>query len=209
MKYSAIIFDLGGVLLPIDFAKAYRHFRKYGIINTESFFNNTTQPGFFQEFEKGLLSEKEFIEEIKKHTHPWVTNERIISAFNKIILDFPKKHFRLLLELSKLYKIYLISNTNVIHYKYFTHKFYSKFRTNFEDLFDDIFLSFNYKLRKPEKEFFLLVLNKHSLDPGEVIFFDDDKNNIRVAENIGITSIHISSSYPLTVAIKEKVLQNS
>ena len=60
---------------------------------------------------------------------------------------------------------------------------------DFFSLFDDIIISANVGLIKPDIKIYEHLLNKHSLNPRECIFIDDQKDNIISAQNIGITSL--------------------
>lgn len=201
MKYKAIIFDLGGVLLPIDFQRCYSYFQQLGIEELDRQFNQAVQSGFLQQFELGLISTEEFLNGIKRLTHQNISDEQIIDAWNKMILDFPEQHYQLLSELKNTYQIFLLSNTNVIHYQYYTEQFFSRFGHRFEELFTKTYFSFRCHLRKPDKAFFQLVLAENVLLPEVVIFFDDDIHNIAAARRLGIHAVHIHSENPLVQAV--------
>ena len=67
-KIKNIIFDLGGVLLDIDFKKSIEAFEKLGIKNFEEMFSQFKTDELFEKLETGKLSEEEFYAAIKKRT---------------------------------------------------------------------------------------------------------------------------------------------
>lgn len=46
------------------------------------------------------------------------SKKEIIDAWNAMIVEFPEENWLLLNELKTKYKLFLMSNTNIIHYNY-------------------------------------------------------------------------------------------
>jgi putative hydrolase of the HAD superfamily len=67
---------------------------------------------------------------------------------------------------------------------------YIKKKMGFENLFDYIFSSSEIGFKKPEKEFYEFILNKikkeYNIQPQEVLFFDDSKENVEIAKELKI-----------------------
>ena len=61
-----IIFDLGGVILDIDLLKGITAMKQLGIGDFENINSKYNQTDAFLDFEKGLISETEFLEKLKK-----------------------------------------------------------------------------------------------------------------------------------------------
>lgn len=59
------------------------------------------------------------------------------------------------------------------------------------DLFDDFCDSRTLCMRKPEPGFYLLACERNGLQPGQVVFLDDIRINIRVAKSLGMDTIHV------------------
>ena len=64
-----IIFDLGGVLLDIDFQKSIDAFEKLGIKNFGDMFSQFKADQLFEKLETGEISETDFYDTIKKRTN--------------------------------------------------------------------------------------------------------------------------------------------
>ena len=90
-------------------------------------------------------------------------------------------------ELSKYYNIYLLSNTNRIHYAVFIKEFeeMTGFKS-FNELFQKAYLSFNIKCRKPDSKAYLHVLKDAGIDAHETLFIDDSFQNIQPAIDVGL-----------------------
>lgn len=185
-KITTIIFDLGGVILNLNQDKTLLNFKRLGLdlehINIDS--------DLFTDFEKGLISEEIFRQILKTKLKENISNEQIDEAWNSMLLDIPVVRLDIIKQLKQNFNIYLLSNTNAIHIKYFINYFAQNHSNeNWNNLFDKIFYSFEIGLRKPDAEIFDFVLKNIGLHPDECIFIDDSKVNIKAAQNLGIHTV--------------------
>jgi putative hydrolase of the HAD superfamily len=87
----------------------------------------------------------------------------------------------MLLKLRKKYKIYLLSNTNAIHFEYAKKHDFEKNGHLLLDYFDDCFLSYKIGLTKPDDELFEYVINEAQIFARETLFIDDSEINVEAA----------------------------
>ena len=146
------------------------------------------QQDFFQQYEKGLISSADFRNVIREKIGRDVADARIDAAWNSFLVSIPTYKLDLLLALRKDYVVYLLSNTNEIHWEWSCeHAFpYKAFRV--EDYFEHIFLSYEMKMAKPDEEIFRKVLDDAGLDPKETFFIDDSETNCLTARSLGIST---------------------
>ncbi len=187
-----IIFDLGGVLLDIDFKKSISAFEQLGIQNFEEMFSQFKADDLFSKLETGTLSEGEFYSAIKKRTTVNISDKEIEDAWNALILNFRKESLDFLEVLSAQYKLYLLSNTNSIHLKYFQQSFTKEIG---KPLLDGYFIKAWYShklgLRKPGAAIFEFVLQDENLNTAETLFIDDTLSNIETAKEMGFKTYHL------------------
>lgn len=185
-KIKAVILDLGVVIINIDQDKTLRAFERLGI-DLEDI--NESMP-IFKQYEKGEMSDEDFIQALKNALKGNATEEQIIKAWNAMILDIPTYRFRLIEKLREHYKVYLLSNTNSIHIKEIK-EYIRQYHPNedWHNTFDKMFLSYEIGLRKPDAAIYEHVLNEVNLKPEETIFVDDSRANIKGAEKLGINCI--------------------
>ncbi|MFI5202938.1 MAG: HAD family hydrolase [Flavobacteriales bacterium] len=184
---KTIIFDLGGVLINVEYMAPIRAFQKLGVEVNESWYAKATQNALFDDFEKGKISPVDFRNEIRKISGVNLTDDNIDSAWNSILLDFPKERMELLLNLKKKYRLFLLSNTNAIHIREFYNILERTFGKNpFPEIFDHCYYSHEMGLRKPDAEIFERVLKNHGLKPGETFFIDDSPQHVEGALKAGI-----------------------
>ena len=183
-----LIIDFGGVLIDLDRQRCIENFAKLGMSNVEAMLDVCHQQGFFLQHEKGLITSAEFRNAIREQIGKVVTDARIDAAWNSFLGSIPTYKLDLLLKLREKYVVYLLSNTNEIHWKWSCkHAFhYKAFRV--EDYFERIFLSYEMKMVKPDVAIFEKLLEETGIDPKETFFIDDSTENCRVAETLGIST---------------------
>jgi putative hydrolase of the HAD superfamily len=190
-----VIFDLGGVILNISPEKTVEEMKKLGISNFDRLYSQLKQNETFDLLEKGMLSEDQFVAEILQHVDKKIEKEKIIEAWNALLLDFPEERIALLDELNKSgrFRTFLLSNTNGIHKKTYNEDLYTRFSKRLEDLFEKAYFSHEIAMRKPDPEIFQYVLRREKLDPPETLFIDDSEVNIAAAERLGLETFHIKN----------------
>jgi glucose-1-phosphatase len=192
-EFKNIIFDLGGVILNIDYTLTEKAFRKLGAANFNEMYSQAKQELLFDKIEKGEISSEEFISRIKTICTGAESEEEIISAWNAMLLDLPGERTVLLKKLQSRYRTFLLSNTNEIHIKAYGDYLSSTFGfRNLEPFFEKEYLSYQIGMRKPDKEIFEHVLKENNLKPHETIFIDDSPQHIKGALEIGIHAVLLS-----------------
>ena len=181
-----IIFDLGGVLYHIDYGITIKAFEKLGIKAFHKYFSQQQQSNLFDRLETGKISDDDFIKEIKVLL-PNCTKEEIINAWNALLIGMPQENIQLLKDLSRKYRLFLLSNTNSIHIKQINKLLYKDYNLkNLEPLFDKLYLSYQIGMRKPNVETFEWVLKDAGILAQETLFIDDSVQHIESANKVGI-----------------------
>ncbi len=191
------IFDFGGVLYEIDPEAAIRALSELSIkpdifksFNIYSYLNNEIN----LKFEKGLISPEVFIKKLREEFFLETGDKSLINAFNKTLVKLKSEAVKVCRDFKKMGKLILLSNSNLIHYKHF-----SKESAELFSLFDKIYFSFHHKMRKPEIQFYELVLNEMNLNPEETLFIDDSEQNIKTANYLGINTFLFNPLNDLSV----------
>ncbi len=187
-----IIFDLGGVLLDIDFQKSIDAFKTLGIENFGDMFSQFKADELFEKLETGEISEADFYSAIKQRTALAITDEEITHAWNSLILHFRTESLAFLEKLSSNYKLYLLSNTNSIHLTCFKKLFIQETgKALLDAYFTKAWYSNEIGLRKPGTEVFEFVLQQENLKAAETLFIDDTLSNIEAAKKLGFKTHHL------------------
>lgn len=186
-----LIFDLGGVLYDLDTENCLQAFEQAGLTNVRNLITGTNEAGIFQAYETGELSTSRFREEVRKLIgNPQLTDSEIDRMWNRMLVHLPQEKLNLLSELGRQYDIYLLSNTNDLHWEYVVQQAFTARGYQVSDFFRQVFLSYRMKLAKPDPAIFRTVLENAGLEAGETLFIDDSPVNCQAAESVGIRAVH-------------------
>jgi putative hydrolase of the HAD superfamily len=184
-----IIFDFGGVIIDIHHDRVEKAFRKLGIENFEALFNQATQSKLFIRFETGGIAPATFRNEIRSMCDLPIDDVTLDHAWNCIIGDYPSHRIELLKSLTANYRLFLLSNTNIIHFDHYIPKFENEFGYEFFSLFEKTYWSFEIGKRKPNLDAWKHVIMDSNLRVEETLFIDDSIQNIAPAKELGITTL--------------------
>ena len=196
-KCKAIIFDLGAVILNINYQNTIDEFTKLGVNNAATFYSKKVQTNLFNQIETGMISSNEFLKALQKETKN-VNINQVEKAWNAMLLDLPEERIQLIEKLKNNYSIYLLSNTNAIHIDAIKKQLGKRKWLAFCKLFDKMYLSHELGLRKPDVKIFEYILNEQKLKAEEVFFIDDSPQHIASAKKIGIHCHHLLDDENIT-----------
>jgi putative hydrolase of the HAD superfamily len=186
-NYKNIIFDLGGVILNIDYSLTVKAFAQLNIPHFDSFFSKAKQTNLFNLFEKGQVTSLEFRQRLRSELNCDLADDSIDNCWNALLLDLPSERLQLLQKLKTTHRTFLLSNTNEIHINRFNIYLKEYFNIpNLSKYFEKMYLSYEVGMRKPDLEIFYKILNDNNLRSEETIFIDDSEQHLDAAKKIGI-----------------------
>lgn len=179
-----IIFDWGGVLIHLDKNCCADAFAKCGIKVGDELSNPYGQRTYLKDFERGLMSVDEFHETVRRVYGAQLADEQIDHAWNALLQEIPTYKLDMLLKLKKHYRLFLLSNTNVLHWMEGRKRFdYQGYHA--EDFFEQIFLSNEIHELKPSPKAFCKVAQMAGIVPEETLFIDDLQASCDAASALG------------------------
>ncbi len=201
MTIKALMFDLGGVIVDLDFSNFYNR------IITQSPLNKPQTPiilEFFRQsdiYHQGLMRDEEFYQlacDLLQVCE--LAQNDFFDAFNSIISGINHKSIELVKKLKNAnqYKLIALSNVNSSHWEYLLSK-----KWDFLECFDEIILSHEVHMTKPDEEIFQYAIQKAGCKPEEIVFIDDGLNNIRSARELGILGIKFTNNEELINELKK------
>jgi glucose-1-phosphatase len=201
--YKAIIFDLGKVVFDLSFDRVFQFWahasgRPYADIKSRFQFDNT-----FAKFEKDEITPKEFRAKISKSLKLVLTDEVFDEGWCELYLDTYRGIDALLAILKQKYQLVALTNTNIIHSKVWHIKYAHTLQH-----FQKIFSSHKLKVRKPDAKAYQIVLDYLQVEPQQAVFLDDNIENVRAAEKLGIKAILVTSTEQMTAELQTMNLLN-
>jgi putative hydrolase of the HAD superfamily len=190
--FKTLIFDLGDVIIDIDYMVTVGEFQKLAKIDFSQLVSYSKQHHLFDKFETGHITPQQFRNELKQYLKDDTTDEAIDMAWNSILIHYPEKKIALLQQLKSKYRTLALSNINELHVAAIDLAARSKFGLdNFESLFHKAYYSNQVGHRKPEKEIFELVINAENINPADTFFVDDKAENVEAAKSLGLQAYQL------------------
>lgn len=185
-----IIFDLGGVLVDLDKQRCVQAFEQIGAVKVAEYVRNHLTADLFLEIETGQITTPEFCDEVRRMDRCTVTNDKIVWAWNQLLSGIICEKLHKLKQLKESYRLFLLSNTNDMHWQKCTNSFFVAPYFAPKEYFERVFLSYEMQLSKPDKAIFETVLQHANLLASETLFIDDSLENCLSAANLGIHVWH-------------------
>lgn len=191
---KVIIFDYFGVFAePGSFDFLIKDYAKKFDVNKNDFFD--VRRKLWDKARVSKITEEQFwvllVEKMRINIMPTEMRREWYSSFKPI-----SGTFDLAMKLKKKYKIALISNTIPDWFTFWKEKY------SLEKVFDYIFVSYEMKVAKPNKDIYIRALQKMNVEPKECVFIDDKEENVRSAEKLGIYAIQFMNPKQLEKDLK-------
>lgn len=185
-NYKNILFDFGGVLFNIDFQLTIKAFKELGFEDFDNMFSQYKINNFFADFEKGLITDEAFYDILIKESSVSVNKEDIKNAWNKMLLSYRMESMEYLKILQEKYSLFLLSNTNSIHYNDFMASLNNIKEANpLNSYFTKAWYSHEIGYRKPDFNCYEFILEDAGIVAAETLFIDDTAVNLEAAKKLG------------------------
>lgn len=201
MKVKALLFDLGRVVIDIDFARvmtAWAHAARCDPVRLARDFDaNVRGATWFGRHERGEMSDDEFFREVSGVLGLGLDEVAMRAGWNDIFVGEVPGINALLRQSAGRFDLYALSNTNPAHHDVFGVRF-AEVLSHFRKLY----LSHELGLRKPEPAIYRRVAADLRLSPHEILFFDDLAENVAAAEAVGMKAVLVRSPDDVAAAVK-------
>lgn len=196
-QISAIIFDLGNVLLGWDVRRLYNRLLP-DPITVDRFLEEIR----FAEWNAKQDAGRSFQEGVTELSNEFPHYAELIQAYDTYWEESLTGVYHETVEIVRSlkqadWKLYLLSNFSTEKYELIKHDH------EFLDLFDDQIISGEHKTVKPDRAIFDITLKRINRDPWECLFIDDSLANIETANNMGFQTIHFQSPPLLRESLKK------
>jgi putative hydrolase of the HAD superfamily len=193
-----VIFDLGNVLIDIDYSKAMNLMKSALPTTMHDRVDHCYTADFHKAYEKGQISSTEFRQEFRAYFQTNWLDAEVDYYWNSLLGTIPAYRLELVRKLKAQYQVGILSNTNEIHID----AVYAQLQVqhgmdNFDPLFDWVFYSHEMGLAKPNQDIYQQLLLELGTTANRVLFFDDLKANVDGAASLGIQAIQVVGSETL------------
>ena len=208
-----IVFDFGGVIVDIDRDKAVQEFIKIGLSDADIRLDKYHQTGIFQELEEGKLTADAFRQELGKLCGHELTMKEVKQAWLGFFYEADLRKLDYIMELSKSYPVYILSNTNPFVMSWACSPEFSPRQKPLNEYCEKLYLSFEVGYTKPAPEIFNFMIKDSGLLPSETLFVDDGGSNIHMGKELGFKTFQPENGADwreeLTVLLKNETLMGN
>ena len=199
MAADALVFDLGNVLVDIDFRRAFRAWSAAGAVPMEQVASRFVVDEACYAHERGELDDRGYFAHLRRLLAVDVPDAQMRAGWNAIIGE-PKPGIEALLpRLAARWPLYVFSNTNPAHIAHFTPRFRALLAH-----FRETFTSCSIGARKPDAEAFLRVAERIGAPPERLVFFDDVDQNVLGARRAGLEAYRVTTAHDIESALAQK-----
>ena len=199
---KAIVFDLGGVLIDLDFDRCVKAFREIlGYERITDLLDLYHQKGIYGDMEAGLITADEFRAEVLRESRPGCVPADVDRAMAGLLVGMDPAKVTLLEELSRTYPLYGLSNNNEISVRRM-HEIYEENGLDWQRIFRTEFLSCRMKMMKPSREIFDAAAAEIGFPPADILFIDDSQKNVDGALAAGWQAVYYAPGTDLRACLE-------
>ncbi len=189
---DAVILDLGGVIVPLDYGRTYRLFQeRFEGVSSDTFCGGRSQDDVFNRYETGQMDSEEFRLSFRDPAGAPADPDWFTAAWNAMILSLPLERVEWLRRLRERTRLFLYSNINAIHYEHLNRLYSNLAPGLFSDLFERAYFSHLFGLRKPDPAGFQRIILENGLKPSQTLFVDDGLHHVEGARLTGLRGEHL------------------
>ena len=184
---KAFIFDLGKVIVPYDHDRGLRLLERRCGFSTDDLRRKIYASEEFNLYQVGKISSGEFYERLKTILDLKMDFEEFVRAWNHTFTLTPIIEESFVENLSKKFRLLILSDTNELHFKFILENFPVMRH------YGDIVLSYEVGFLKPSEEIFRVAVERANCSAEECVFTDDLPVNVEAARRLGINAIQFVS----------------
>jgi FMN phosphatase YigB (HAD superfamily) len=195
---NALLFDLGGVLIEIDFERALQSWSQSSQLPLTEITRRFSMDEPYRRHEMGEITASEYFAHLRQLLELEATNDEIEQGWNDIFVGEIAATIDCIASVQTSLPCYLFSNTNPTHQAFWTRAFPAAI-----DPFQQIFVSSEMGLRKPDLAAFEAIGAATGFRLDEILFFDDTEENVIGARLAGMRAILVNSHADIEAALTD------
>ena len=195
---KALLFDMGGVVIEIDFDRALRQWAGMSSLSFEQLRQRFEMDEPYERHERGEIAAVEYFAHLRDSLALRGSDGEIALGWNSIYVGEIMDVAKMIRRASQKLPCFAFTNTNPTH-----QAAYSVLYPELLTVFDRVFASSEMGLRKPERAAFEAISAEINIGLEEILFFDDSIANVEAAALVGLSSVHVRSSEDVNRALTE------
>ena len=201
---KALLFDLGDVIIGLDFDRAYRAVAELSPYSADEIPDLIRQADLAYPYERGEMSSEVFHRRFCTALEMDIPFDRFRRLWGDMFQPEPILDDTFLAGLAANYRLVLLSNTNELHFDFIRGR-YTLLRH-----FDELVLSYEVGVMKPGREIYTEAVRRAGCQAHECFFTDDKLVNVEAGARLGLEAVVFENPEQLRQSLaKRGVLWNS
>jgi FMN phosphatase YigB (HAD superfamily) len=196
LPVQALLFDLGGVLIDIDFGRAFEHWQTFSALSLQGIRDSFSFDAAYEQHERGEITGPAYFAHLGRQLRLHGDHEAIRQGWNAIFTGEISETLALVRAARARLPCYAFSNSNAVHQAAWSSGYPAVVQA-----FDWIFVSSDIGLRKPERRAFEHVAEAVGVQVQSILFFDDLADNVAGARAAGLQAAHVRSPADVRAAL--------
>jgi HAD superfamily hydrolase (TIGR01509 family) len=184
----AILLDLGGVLVEVEWSRAFRLWSERSGVPAAELAKRFRRDAAYEAHECGTLGDRDFFASLNESLGLRLAEKDLLEGWNAILGEPFPGVAALVRKVAAKLPVYVFSNTNTAHVTHFT----PRYRELFAPVRKMIY-SCELGHRKPSREAFTKVAEQIGVAPAGILFLDDLEENVEGAKAAGLQARHVPS----------------
>ena len=184
---SALVFDLGNVLIEIDFMRCVHYWSACANISPERIVARFRIDRHYEAFERGRMSAHDYFDNLRRQLGLGLNDRQMTIGWNRIIGQEKPDITACILALKPHFPLYVLTNTNAVHAREWAARHQGLLQH-----FDHLFVSSTMGCRKPDADAYQTVVVKVGLPADRILFLDDSPENVEGAAAAGLVARQVS-----------------
>ena len=197
---EALLFDLGGVVIDIDFERALRSWEQHSRLSLDEIRRRFAMDGPYEQHERGEIDAAEYFEHLRGVLELEGSDEDVARGWNAIYVGEISQTLDDICAAKRKLPCFAFTNSNPTHQSTWIAA-YPRAAT----AFDRIFVSSELGSRKPEREAFEAIAEAIGIASSATLFFDDSLENVVGARRAGLQAVHVRTPLDVTRALEQRV----
>lgn len=194
---DALLFDLGGVVMGLDWDRAFQRWGRASHVPPEALATLYTFDEPYERHERGEIGELDYYAALRRSLAIDIPDDDFRAGWGAIFTELVPETVALLEKLRDRVPLYAFSNSNVAHHAVWGRKFAPALAN-----FRRVFVSCEMGLRKPERAAFEHVAREIGVAPARILFFDDTLANVEGASRAGLKAVHVEGPEDVRNAVR-------
>ena len=186
---DALLFDLGRVVLDIDFKRALACWAGHAGCEPSDIGGRFAADDVLKQYESGKIGDAAYFAHLRAQLGVGISDAQLLEGWNAIFVGEIPGIAPLLARAAERLPLYALSNTNPPHIAHFSNA-YADVLSHFRELY----LSSTIGLLKPDAAAYDHVVEAIGMPASRVLFFDDLAENVEGARARGLNAVQVRSS---------------